>query len=169
MRVRPAMSFADSILQTASIARWMSDAVTASNHTHCTPPCKPPGRPGSRAAVRSLLRGDLRADAIFLLPELRRELRAEILRLEYLAELDLGPAVEGGSLQPFDRLLSGLHLPDPEAGDQLLRFGEGTVDHRALLSFEPHARTLRARMKPIPREHDARLGQLFIVLAHLGE
>src|SRR4030081_1560849 len=158
MRVRPAMSFADSILQTASIARWMSDAVTASNHTHCTPPCKPSGRPGSRGAVRSLLRGDLRADAIFLLPELRRELRAEILRLEYLAELDLGPAVEGGSLQPFDRLLSGLHLPDPEAGD-----------HRALLSFEPHARTLRARMKPIPREHDARLGQLFIVLAHLGE
>jgi hypothetical protein len=31
--VSPAMSRADSILQTASIARWVSVAVTATNHT----------------------------------------------------------------------------------------------------------------------------------------
>src|ERR1700738_3603155 len=33
IRARPAISLADSILQTASIARWVSDTVTATNHS----------------------------------------------------------------------------------------------------------------------------------------
>ena len=37
----PAMSLADSIRQTASIARWVSVAVTATNHAIFTPRCKP--------------------------------------------------------------------------------------------------------------------------------
>ena len=35
IRARPAMSLADSIRQTASIARWVSVAVTATDHTIC--------------------------------------------------------------------------------------------------------------------------------------
>ena len=40
IRARPAMSLADSILQTASIARWVSDTVTVSNHTIFLRQCK---------------------------------------------------------------------------------------------------------------------------------
>ena len=45
-----------------------------------------------------LLLGDLRAQALLLLPELGRELVAEVLRLEHLANLDLGsPPWDWGS------------------------------------------------------------------------
>src|SRR5260370_3747441 len=40
---RPAMSLADSILQTASIARWVSVAVTATDHTIFNPSVQRPG------------------------------------------------------------------------------------------------------------------------------
>src|SRR2546429_9163539 len=40
IRVRPAMSFADSILQTASTARWVSEAVTAPNQIIFAYRCK---------------------------------------------------------------------------------------------------------------------------------
>src|SRR5262245_14240785 len=42
MRVRPAISFADSIRQTASIARWVLVSVTETNHTTSTPRGKSP-------------------------------------------------------------------------------------------------------------------------------
>src|SRR5438309_4928517 len=78
-----------------------------------------------------LLRGYLRAQALLLLPQLGRELGAEVLRLEHLADLDLGilPHRIGAALDPFDRLLLRLYLPDPDAGDQLLGLGEGPVDY----------------------------------------
>src|SRR5438309_7508345 len=88
-----------------------------------------------------LLRGflpllGLRAQALLLFPELGRELGSEVFRLEHLANLDLGLAREGirTALDPFDRLFLRLHLPQPEAGDQLLRLGERPVDHGALVS-----------------------------------
>ena len=34
----------------------------------------------------------------------------------------------GAALDPFDRFFLRLHLPEPEAGDQFLGFGEGPVD-----------------------------------------
>ena len=40
---RPAMSLADSILQTASMARWVSAAVTATDHTIFNPSVQRPG------------------------------------------------------------------------------------------------------------------------------
>src|SRR4051812_45432783 len=66
---------------------------------------------------------------LLLLAQLGRERGAEIVRLEPPANLDLGPAVEGGTLQPLDRLVHRLDLPQPEAGDQLLGLGERPVDH----------------------------------------
>src|SRR5437879_155864 len=118
-----------------------------------------------------LLRGDLRAQALLLLPQLGRELGAEVLRLEHLADLDLRilPHRIGAALDPFDRLFLRLHLPDPEAGDQLLGLGEGPVDDGALGSREPDARALRARVQPFAREHHAGLHQLLVELPHRGE
>src|SRR2546422_2918145 len=84
----------------------------------------------------------LRAHTLLLLPELGLECGTEVLGLEHLANLDLGAVTEGGPLDPRDRFLLRLHLPQPEAGDQLLRLGEGPVDHRPLASREPDARPL---------------------------
>src|SRR5439155_16651532 len=83
------------------------------------------------------LRGHLGADSLLLLPDLpARVAGGEILGLEHLAQLDLGPAVERRPLEPFDRLVLRLHLPEPEAGDQLLRLAEGPVGDGALRPFE---------------------------------
>src|SRR5712691_1253299 len=153
IRARPAMSLADSILQTASIARCVSDVVTS----------------GRRGATRLLLRGHLRANSLLLLPELGRELAAKVLRLEHLANLDLRLLAEGGALDPFDRLFLRLHLPEPEARDQLLRLGEGPVDYGPLPSRELDARALRARVKPFGGEQHAGFRQLFVVLPPLGK
>src|ERR1700752_2960246 len=65
MRVSPAISRADSIRQTASIARWVADDVT-----------------------RLVLRG-LFAQALVRLAQLRCQLLAEVIGLEDLAQLDL--------------------------------------------------------------------------------
>src|SRR2546425_9176139 len=108
------MSRGDSILQTASIARWVSVAVTATDHTIINPPVQ------DLDVLRLLLRGHLRANALLLFPELRGELRTEVVRLEHLANLHLGAATEGSALEPLDRLRLRLHLPQPESGDQLL-------------------------------------------------
>ena len=79
------MSRADSIRQTASIARWVSGAVTAPDHIIVAP--------RRRKAVRRhrayFFAPTLRAQALFLLAQLGRELGAEVLRLEHLADLDL--------------------------------------------------------------------------------
>src|SRR5262249_7174378 len=77
---------------------------------------------------------------------------SEVLELEQLAKLDLSfPSFamgSGNALGPFDRLFPRLHLDQPVSGDQLLRLGEGPVDHRALSSGELDARPLRARLEP---------------------
>src|SRR5207245_1613218 len=53
-----------------------------------------------------LLRGDLIAHALLGFPQLGCELRAEVVRLEHLAYLDLGLALDriGAALDPLDRL-----------------------------------------------------------------
>src|SRR5438094_5179133 len=106
-RARPAMSRGASIRQTASIARWMSEAVMATDQTIFPTPLQ--------AESGLLLRGRLRPQALFLLPEFGRERGTEVFRLEHLANFDLGAAVERGALQPLDRLFLRLDLPQPEA------------------------------------------------------
>src|SRR6266511_3747698 len=95
-----------------------------------------------RRTFRLLLRGHFRAQPLLLLPELGSERRAEVLRLEHLAKLDLRAAVEGGALEPLDRLRLRFHPPQPEAGDELLRLREGAVGHGPLPSRELDARPL---------------------------
>ena len=59
--------------------------------------------------------------------------------------------------------------PLSEAGDQLLRLREGSVDHCPLPSRKSDTRALRARVKPLTRQHHARLHQLFVELPHFGK
>src|SRR4051812_30766481 len=72
----------------------------------------------------------LRPQSLFLLPQLGRELLAKVLGLEDWPNLDLGLATHrvGTALDPLDRLVERLYLPDPVAGDQFLRLHKGTVD-----------------------------------------
>src|SRR5262249_44671077 len=67
------------------------------------------------------------------------------------------------------RLVHRLDLPQPEAGDQLLRLGEGAVDHGLLPAREPDALPLRTRVEPLTREHHAGLHQFFVELPHRRE
>src|SRR5205807_3909362 len=82
MRVSPAINRADSIRQTASIARWVADDLT-----------------------RLILRG-LLAQPLVGLAQLRRQLFAEVVGLEDLAQLELDTAVERRALAPLDRLVA---------------------------------------------------------------
>src|SRR5439155_22876021 len=93
-----------------------------------------------------LLLGNLFAHALFLLALLRCELGAEVLGLEDLADFDLRlfAARVRRALDPLDRLLLGLDLDDPEAGDQFLGLGERAVDDGALAAGEFDAFALGA-------------------------
>src|SRR5258705_2231201 len=107
IRARPAMSRADSILQTASIARCASIAVTPTDHNIFYSASATRGAP--RLPFRAwLLTGlsNLLTHAFLLLSELGSELGAEVRRLEHLANLDLGFGAcrLGAALDPFDRL-----------------------------------------------------------------
>src|SRR5689334_22919350 len=122
MRVRPAMSLADSIRQIASMVRCVSEAVTAPNHII--------GRPGGKSAAATTrhqlsalrVRRGLGRNPLLLLPQLRRELLAEVLGLEHLPNLDLrlgaGHRV-WDPLDPLDCLFLRLHLDEPKSGDEL--------------------------------------------------
>src|SRR5256885_12679911 len=65
-------------------------------------------------------RGHLRAHALPPLPGLRRQRGTEVVHLEDLTNLDLEAAFERRALDPRDRLVLRLNLPDPQAADQLL-------------------------------------------------
>src|SRR5712691_8529149 len=113
--------------------------------------------------------GCRRAQPLFVPPESGLELGTEVVRFEDMANLDVGAVIERRTLEPLDRLFVGLHLPQPEAGDQLLRLGERPVDHGPLASREPDTRALRARLQSLRREQHAGFRQLFIELPHRGE
>src|SRR2546426_5894103 len=110
----------------------------------------------------------LSPQSLLLLLELRLERITEVVRLEHLANLYF-TFLERGPLQPLDGLVQRLHLPQPEARDQLLRLGEGPVDHRPLAPGEPDARALGARLQPLPSEHHARFLQLDVELPHFRQ
>src|SRR5580704_17375005 len=131
MRVSPAISRADSMRQTASIARWVADGFT-------------------RLAL-----GSLRAQPLVGLAQLRRQLLAEVVGLEDLAQLDLDTAVERCSLEPLDCLIARSALPDPVARDELLGLREGTVDDGALAAVEADLCTPGGRAQALAGQHHA--------------
>src|SRR5262249_10262138 len=74
---------------------------------------------------------------------------AEVVEVIELAHLDL--AILAGGIgeesRPRDRLLARLALDQRVAGDQLLRFGEGAVDHGARVTAVADAPSLGARLQ----------------------
>src|SRR5262245_38496641 len=133
IRARLAMSLGDSIRQTASMALCVALAVVIQEKD----------RPRERPALSPGVCLHLPAQRLLALPQLGRELGAEVVGLEHLADLDLRLGARErirSTLHPLDRLLFRLDLDQPEAGDQFLRLRERSVDHGALGSREPHAR-----------------------------
>src|SRR5262245_46505859 len=109
------------------------------------------------------------AQAVLLRPELAGRIGGgEFLGLIHLADLDL-LVDERGALDPLDALFLGLRLQQPESPNQLLRLRERTVDHGLLAAAELDAHALRARVQPLARQHDARLDELLVELAHRRE
>src|SRR3989449_1059288 len=110
---------------------------------------------------------------VHLAEALHRLAVPEVVQLEQLAYLDLAfLAVQRGigkAPGPFHGFFLRFHLDDGVARDQLLCFGEGTVDHGALLSRVLDAPSLRRRLESRGVEQHAGLLQLFVVLRHLAE
>src|SRR5262249_15974007 len=112
--------------------------------------------------------GHLCTQALLSSPEFaRRVARCALSRFEYLADLHLGAVVARSALEPLDRLLFRFGLPDPEAGDQLLRLGEWAVGHGSLVSVEFDPRSFGTGLQSLPSEHHARLHELFVEPDHL--
>ena len=65
------------------------------------------------------------AELFFLLNFFVAESRCELFGLEDLADLYVGLAFIGATLDPLDRLFERLDLPEPEGGDQFLGFAKG--------------------------------------------
>src|SRR4029077_6586473 len=105
-----------------------------------------PGRSLPRLKLRRLLLQlvpqRLLARSIFRWKDLGRKVRG----LVHLADLDLSAPIERCALEPFHRFFHGLHLPQPEAADEFLGFGEWAVDYGALLTRKRDALALRTRM-----------------------
>src|SRR4026207_1099726 len=79
-----------------------------------------------------LLAGHLLTNSIFLLSQFWRELVAEVGCFKHLTNLNFFIIIERSALQPLDRLFFRLHLPEPEAGNELLCFRERTIGDRRL-------------------------------------
>src|SRR5690606_7299043 len=140
-------------------------------------PIRASGKPGNHAVTPGFtfrrdpsLSGVLRHLGAKLVL-LRRDLRPEVLRRPDRPDLEVARPRHrvGAAPGPLHRFLHRADLPDPEARHQLLRLGEGAVGHRPLCSVEVNPLPEPARLEPVTGEHDPRLDQLLIVLAHLLE
>src|SRR5918995_1720617 len=170
IRARLAISLADSIRQTASIARWVSGAVTAPNHATFTPRCKPALSAAEGPALNGLpLRAHLRPPALLPFPGPGRGLGLEGRLPVHQANLALTLAHHlEEALGQLDRVFLRLRLDDGIAGDQLLGLGEGSI-HDGELSIgdrDPHA--LRARLKPVGRDQRPGPRHLLDQAPHVG-
>src|SRR5207244_5380401 len=124
MRARAAISIADSILQTASMTRWVSVAVTTTDHTTFPPILAIRSRKSGRAALPGLLPHLLKAARRLL--KIGRKF-SEVL---HLPQLDGFIFRAGAALGPFDGLFLGLHLDHPVAADDFFRFGKRSISYR---------------------------------------
>src|SRR5882672_3814622 len=130
-------------------------------------------RAPARAGLALGVLRHLRAQARLSRSQLGCEFRTKVVSLEDLANLDLrllaGAERAGAALDPFDRLFLRLDLKQPVAGDQLLRLGEGSVDHSPLVARELDPRALGARLQAFAGEHHASFDELVVVFAHRRE
>ena len=120
------------VARTSTTPTSRPSTTTGSSTTSWAPRRAPPrctSRPPLREGEALLARLDGLAQLVLPAPDLAgRVALGELGRLEDLTDLHLGAAVERRPLEPLDGLFLRLHLPEPEAGDQLLGLGEGAVD-----------------------------------------
>src|SRR6516225_1017269 len=97
------------------------------------------------------------AEVFFLLNFLVVEGSCEVFGLEDLADLYVAFAIVavGASLDPLDRLFERLNLPEPEAGDEFLAFGEGAVNDGAVLAGEVDAGAFGGGVKTVVAYQDS--------------
>src|SRR5215813_13830228 len=95
------------------------------------------------------------SEVFFLLNFLVAEGGCEVFGLEDLANLYVGLAYVGTALDPLDGLFERLDLPEPEAGDEFLAFGEGAVGDGALLAGEVDAGTFGGGVKTVVAQQDS--------------
>src|ERR1700732_2766334 len=100
-----------------------------------------------------------------------RRLRREVFQLKHRANLDFRIYRHGirAALHPLDGFIDRSYLPEPEARDEFLGLGKRSIDHGSIAARELHALSLDARAQPLAREHDARLHQILVELAHFSQ
>src|SRR5277367_5737948 len=109
------------------------------------------------------------AEVLFLLNFFVAEGRCEIFGLKDLADLYDGLAFVGAALDPLDRLLERLDLPEPEAGDDFLAFGEGTVsDDGAVLAGEMDAGAVGGGVKTVIAYQDPSFREVVVEFVYVG-
>jgi hypothetical protein len=108
------------------------------------------------------------AEVFFLLNFFLVEGGCEVLGLEDLANLYVGFAYIGTPLDPLDGLFERLDLPEPEAGDEFLAFGEGAVGDRAVLAGEMDAGAFGGGVKTVVAYQDSGFQELVVEFVHVG-
>src|ERR1700722_12959593 len=117
----------------------------------------------------SFFSAQLLAEEVFLLPEFRREIGAEVFHLVKRANLNFRVRVERSPLEPFDSLIDGLNAPYPVARNQFPCLGKRSIGDNMACSGELHAFAARTWPKTVGDQQEARFGQLFVVLAYFCE
>src|SRR5262249_55144950 len=150
MRQSPAMSRADSILQTASIARCASVADITTDHNIFTSGAQddpPPGAPLVQAAdLSAALRPGLPRDPLETLAQLgRHDVGGKVRELVDLPDLDYIAVLGRAAARPLDGLRFRLRLDQPVPPDGFLGLGERAVHDRGLAAGEADARGLGGR------------------------
>src|SRR5712664_2327195 len=159
IRARPAMSRADSIFQTASIARCVSVAVTATHHTIFNTSAQA----GTLHAMNCASTRPLCATAL--------RFGSKVLRPEHLANLGLPLPARPIFLVKFheahrgrDRLFLRFQLKLRVSTDNLLGLCERPVDHGKLPTGKPDSGSQRRWAESTAPEHRAGIARFFAEL-----
>ena len=159
IRARPAMSRADSIRQTASIARWTSPHAASAGPARSLP--LPTARRCSRRAAAPPAS---RSSGVNSSP------KSSASKTWRISISDSARHRVRAALDPLDRLVHRLHLPEPEAGDSSLVSANGPSIDGALVARRTRTRApFELGCRPSPASMHAGLHQLLVELAHRGE
>src|SRR5579884_62791 len=95
----------------------------------------------------------------FLFLQFRSQRVAEIGHFHDRADFQnaLLPRRIGAALRPFDRILEGVHVPNPKTGNQLTGVREWPTHHVPACAGEFYTCTLCAGMKTLSCKHHAGL------------
>src|SRR5579863_9176790 len=108
------------------------------------------------------------AEVFFLLNFLFAEGGCEFFGLEDLADLYVGLAFVRAALDPRYGLFERLDLPEPEAGDDFLAFGEGAVGDGVVLAGEVDACAFGGGVKTVVAYQDSGVQEVVVEFVYVG-